>query len=91
MCEFCTLQMLMMYAFDIQPFQILDGPSWGQTDGYNTSFPIPSIFFGIEQVQPSVANVSPHRRATADAASVAAGQVSTEIPPRNRTGRFMSW
>jgi uncharacterized protein (TIGR03435 family) len=35
MCEFCTLEMLMMSAFDSQPFQILDGPRWGHTDGYN--------------------------------------------------------
>jgi uncharacterized protein (TIGR03435 family) len=43
MCEFCTLKMLMMDAFDIQPFQILGGPSWSQTDGYNIIAIPPSV------------------------------------------------
>jgi uncharacterized protein (TIGR03435 family) len=33
-CAFCTLEMLMIYAFDVQPYQVTGGPGWIHREGY---------------------------------------------------------
>lgn len=35
-CAFCNLDMLLIYAFDVQPYQIVGAPEWGHhADGYS--------------------------------------------------------
>jgi uncharacterized protein (TIGR03435 family) len=35
-CAFCNLDMLLFYAFDVQPYQIVGAPEWGHhADGYS--------------------------------------------------------
>ena len=34
-CAFCNLDMLLIFAFDVQPYQIVGAPDWGHHEGYN--------------------------------------------------------
>jgi uncharacterized protein (TIGR03435 family) len=34
-CAFCNLDMLLMFAFDVQPYQIVGGPDWDRHEGYS--------------------------------------------------------
>lgn len=34
-CAFCNLDMLLIFAFDVQPYQIVGEPDWGHHEGYN--------------------------------------------------------
>jgi uncharacterized protein (TIGR03435 family) len=46
-CAFCNLDMLLMFAFDVQPFQIVGAPDWDRHEGYS-----------IEAVPPDSSNLS---------------------------------
>jgi uncharacterized protein (TIGR03435 family) len=34
-CAFCNLDMLLIFAFDVQPYQIVGEPDWGHHQGYS--------------------------------------------------------
>lgn len=40
-CGFCTAQMLLMFAFDVQSFQITGGPAWFQSEMFDLDATVP--------------------------------------------------